>query len=95
MNAIVRSGHRISLRLETACEFTAVRAAVAQINAWLAEKKFPEAELGAWELALIEAGNNAVKYAPASAKNLPVIFEVSASDRDVEVRVTDHTNGFE
>jgi len=95
MNAIVRSGHRISLRLEIACEFAAVRTAVTQIHAWLAEKKFPEAELGAWELALIEAGNNAVKYAPDSAKKLPVIFEVSAGDGDVEVRVTDHTAGFD
>ena len=95
MNAIVRSGHRISLRLEIACEFAAVRTAVTQIHAWLAEKKFPEAELGAWELALIEAGNNAVKYAPDSAKNLPVIFEISAGDRDIEARVTDHTAGFD
>jgi serine phosphatase RsbU (regulator of sigma subunit)/anti-sigma regulatory factor (Ser/Thr protein kinase) len=95
MNAIVRSGHRISLRLETACEFSAVRSAVAQIHAWLAEKSFPEADLGAWELALIEAGNNAVKYAGTDAKNLPVIFEVSAGDHDVEVRVTDHTAGFD
>ena len=94
MNA-TRSEHRISFRVEAACEFSAVRAAVAAVRDWLAEKNFPEAELGAWELALIEAGNNAVKYAGAEAKKLPVVIEVSAGERSVEVRVTDHTAGFD
>jgi anti-sigma regulatory factor (Ser/Thr protein kinase) len=74
MNKAARSEHRSSFRIESACEFSAVCAAVAQLHGWLAEKNFPEAELGAWELALIEAGNNAVKYAPDSAKNFPVVF---------------------
>jgi serine phosphatase RsbU (regulator of sigma subunit)/anti-sigma regulatory factor (Ser/Thr protein kinase) len=95
MNANPRSEHRMSLRLEAACEFIGVRAAVAQVCGWLAEKNFPEAELGAWELALIEAANNAVKYAGDAAKELPVVIEVSAGGRDVEVRVTDHTAGFD
>ena len=90
-----RGEHRISLRVESACEFAAVRAAVAAVRDWLAEKNFPEPELGAWELALIEAGNNAVKYAGAAAKPLPVIIEISAGEGDVEVRVTDHTAGFD
>jgi len=91
----IRIDHRISLRLESACEFTAVRAAVGQVGAWLAEKNLSEAELGAWELALVEAANNAVKYADAAARELPVIIEISAGDRDIEARVTDHTAGFE
>lgn len=96
MNASsTRSEHRISLRVESACEFTAVRAAVAQVGGWLAEKNFSEAELSAWELALVEAANNAVKYADASARTLPVVIEISAGERDVEVRVTDHTAGFD
>jgi serine phosphatase RsbU (regulator of sigma subunit)/anti-sigma regulatory factor (Ser/Thr protein kinase) len=94
MNA-TRSEHRISFRVEAACEFSAVRAAVAAVRDWLAEKSFPEADLGAWELALIEAGNNAVKYAEAAAKRQPVVIEVSAGEREVEVRVTDHTTGFD
>ena len=96
MNASsTRSEHRISLRVESACEFAAVRAAVAQVSGWLAEKNFSEAELGAWELALVEAANNAVKYADAAARARPVIIEISAGERDVEVRVTDHTAGFD
>ena len=96
MNASsTRSEHRISLRVESACELAAVRAAVAQVSGWLAEKNFSEAELGAWELALVEAANNAVKYADAAARARPVIIEISAGERDVEVRVTDHTAGFD
>jgi serine phosphatase RsbU (regulator of sigma subunit)/anti-sigma regulatory factor (Ser/Thr protein kinase) len=96
MNASpARSDHRISLRLESACEFTAVRAAVSQVGVWLAEKNLGEAELGAWELALVEAANNAVKYADDAARQLPVIIEISAGERDIEARVTDHTAGFD
>jgi serine phosphatase RsbU (regulator of sigma subunit)/anti-sigma regulatory factor (Ser/Thr protein kinase) len=90
-----RTEHRTALRVETACEFSAVRAAVSQISAWLGELALPEADLGAWELSLIEAGNNAVKYAPPEARRRPVSFELSAGIRDVEARVTDHTPGFD
>lgn len=92
---VTRCDHRTSLRVEVACEFSTVRAAIAQVRDWLAEKGLPEAELGAWDLALVEAANNAVKYASADARKLPVVIEVSAGERDVEVRVTDHTSGFE
>jgi serine phosphatase RsbU (regulator of sigma subunit)/anti-sigma regulatory factor (Ser/Thr protein kinase) len=87
--------HRIALRLETACEFSAVRAAVQAVRDWLAEKGLPEADLGGWELALIEAVNNAVKYADAAARQLPVMIEISCGERDVEARITDHTAGFD
>ena len=90
-----RTEHRTVLRVETACEFSAVRAGVSQISAWLGELALPEADLGAWELSLIEAGNNAVKYAPPEARRRPVSFEISAGIRDVEARVTDHTPGFD
>ena len=93
--AIKPPEHRISLRLETACDFSAVRAAVAQVQSWLAEKNLPEAELGAWELALMEGANNAVKYAPPAARELPVVIEIICSEREVEARLTDHTAGFD
>ena len=83
------------MRLETACEFSAVRAAVAQVQSWLAEKKIPEADLGAWELALIEGVNNAVKYAPPAARARPVVLEISCGEHEVEARITDHTAGFD
>ena len=90
-----RGEPRTSLRIEVACELSAVRAGVAQVRGWLAEKGLPEAELGAWELALVEAANNAVKYAEPKARQLPVVIEVSAGEHDIEVTVTDRTAGFD
>lgn len=98
LNAVAketRAEHRTSLRVETACDFSAVRAGVAQLGAWLGELGLAEADLGAWEMALIEAGNNAVKYAAPAARLQPVSFELSAGARDLEARVTDHTPGFD
>jgi len=90
-----RREFRTSLRLEVACEFSAVRAATLAVRDWLAEKGLPEADLGGWELALVEAANNAVKYADAKARQLPVTIEISCGERDVEARITDHTAGFD
>lgn len=90
-----RAEPRTSLRVETACEFTAIRAGVAQICAWLGEFGLGEAELGAWELALIEAGNNAVKYAAPAGREQPIRFELSLGTAELEARVTDHTPGFD
>ena len=90
-----RAEHRTSLRVQTACEFSAVRAGVAKICAWLADLGLTEADLGAWELALTEAGNNAVKYTPAKTRALPIVLEILAGAREIEARVTDHTPGFD
>jgi len=90
-----RAEHRNSLRVKAACEYSAVRAAVTQIMTWLGELGLAEADLGAWELALIEAGNNAVRYAPEAARLQPIIFELSAGAAEIEARITDHTGGFD
>ena len=87
--------YRSSLRLQAACEFSAVRAAVAQVRGWLGELGLTEADLGAWELALTEAGNNAVKSSTSEARAQPLILELSAGPKDIEARVTDHTPGFD
>lgn len=94
-DSFMRREFRTSLRLESACEFPAVRAATLTVREWLAEKNLPEADLGGWELALVEAVNNAVKYADAKARQLPVTIDVSCGECDVEVRITDHTAGFD
>ena len=91
----LRADHRLALRLEAACEFTAVRAATKSLCDWLAENGLPEAEIGAWELALVEAANNAVKYAGVEARTRPVVLEISGGERDLEARITDHTAGFD
>ena len=86
---------RCSLRIETACNFSAVRAATLKVRDWLAEKGLSEADLSAWELVLVEAGNNAVAYADPAARRLPVGIEISCGSCDVEAQVTDHTTGFD
>ena len=78
-----------------ACELSAVRPATLAVRDWLAEKSLPERELDGWELALAEAATNAVKYADADARQLPVTIEVLWGEREVEARITDHTAGFE
>ncbi len=90
-----RREFRTSLRLKVACEFSAVRSATLVVRDWLAGNGLPEADLGGWELALVEAVNNAVKYADDRARLLPVIIEISCGEHDVEARITDHTAGFE
>ena len=91
----VRREDRISLRLEMACNLGAVRAAALAVRDWLAAKSLPTRELDGWELALTEAATNAVKYAVADARQLPVTIEVFWGEREVEARITDHTGGFD
>ncbi|MGC9941920.1 MAG: SpoIIE family protein phosphatase [Verrucomicrobiota bacterium] len=95
MTQSARADHRTSLRVEAGCEFSAVRAAVLQVCDWLTAKGFSESERGTWELALIEAANNAVKYADATARQHPVGIEISYGEWEVEARITDHTPGFD
>ncbi|HEX9048360.1 MAG TPA: SpoIIE family protein phosphatase [Verrucomicrobiae bacterium] len=90
-----RAEHRTSLRVEVPCEFSAVRSGVAQISSWLGDLGLGEADLGAWELALTEAGNNAVKHTAPPARQRPMVFEISAGASEIEARVTDHTPGFD
>jgi serine phosphatase RsbU (regulator of sigma subunit)/anti-sigma regulatory factor (Ser/Thr protein kinase) len=54
-----------------------------------------EDTLTACDLALVEACNNAIQYAPESARTRPVSVEVIRTPEQLEVRVTDHTLGFE
>jgi serine phosphatase RsbU (regulator of sigma subunit)/anti-sigma regulatory factor (Ser/Thr protein kinase) len=92
---VLRRDHRIALRLEVVCGFAAVRAATHQVRGWLAEQGLTEPELAAWELALVEAANNAVKYASEPARKTPILIEISLGEREVEARITDHTGGFD
>ena len=93
--SIMRFDHRTSLRIETACEFSAVRTATAKVRDWLAQKGLSEAELDDWAIVLVEAANNAVKYAGHEAHELPVVIEIFWGEREIEAQITDHTSGFD
>jgi serine phosphatase RsbU (regulator of sigma subunit)/anti-sigma regulatory factor (Ser/Thr protein kinase) len=84
-----------ALTLTAPCDPAAIRTACLDIRAFLAEARLPEAELDPWELVLAEAGNNAVSHAHEAGLQQPVRFDVSVSTGAVEVRVTDHTPGFD
>ena len=91
----LRREFRDSIRIEVACDFNAVRNATLAARQWLVEKNLPEADLGAWELVLVEAANNAVKYAGPDTRHLPGPIELSCGERDIEARIADHTPGFD
>ncbi len=84
-----------SLRIALACDLKQVRQAAQGVHQFLAEHGCAEEALTACDLALVEACNNAIKYAPASAQKQPVTVEVICEPAGLELRVTDHTAGFD
>lgn len=83
------------LRLRLACELSQARRAAVRVREFLAGEHLSVGELMACELALVEACNNAVAYARESARHLPVEVEISCEPDRVELRVWDHTPGFD
>jgi anti-sigma regulatory factor (Ser/Thr protein kinase) len=84
-----------SLRLTSPCDLAAVREAGRMVRAFLEQQSLSQPELDAWELVLAEAGNNAVEHTTPDAMAKPIEFAVEVSVTQVEVRVTDHTPGFD
>ena len=85
----------VSFRVALACDLAEVRPATLAVRAFLEQQELPEGEVSACELALVEACNNAVQYAHEDAQLEPVEISVVYSGSKVEVRVTDHTKGFD
>jgi serine phosphatase RsbU (regulator of sigma subunit)/anti-sigma regulatory factor (Ser/Thr protein kinase) len=83
------------LRLALPCDLNQVRHASQTVHRFLAEQGCGDEILSGCDLALVEACNNAIKYAPDSARATPVGVEVTCSREQLELRVTDHTQGFE
>lgn len=65
------------------------------IREFLRKEGLPTDQLDAWELITAEAGNNAVFYARGDQALLPIEFAVELTAQHTELRVTDHTPGFE
>jgi anti-sigma regulatory factor (Ser/Thr protein kinase) len=84
-----------ALRFALPCELSHVRQASRTVHQFLAEQGCGEEILSACDLALVEACNNAIQYAPESARTRPVIVEVLCHPERLEMRVTDYTRGFE
>jgi serine phosphatase RsbU (regulator of sigma subunit)/anti-sigma regulatory factor (Ser/Thr protein kinase) len=84
-----------ALRFAFPCDLSHVRHASQTVHQFLMEQGCGEDLLTACDLALVEACNNAVKYAPDSARKRPVVVEAMCGPEQFELRVTDHTPGFE
>jgi serine phosphatase RsbU (regulator of sigma subunit)/anti-sigma regulatory factor (Ser/Thr protein kinase) len=94
-DAEVRSEVVAVLRLECACDLIAVRAASLRVKDFLAAKGLGEELLGSLELALVEAANNTVEYVLPTTRDLPIRIEAIFGAREVELRIEDHTAGFD
>lgn len=83
-----------TLRVRLECDLSKVRQASGHMKAFLADQGFSREELDACELAVVEACNNAIKYADETGRKEDVILDVLCHRGDVEIRVNDHTAGF-
>lgn len=82
-------------RLDFPATLDDARNAVRSVIEWLADQQIRQDECQQWELVLAEAANNAVNYATPEQSLLKVRIEAALSAHDIEVRITDHTSGFD
>jgi anti-sigma regulatory factor (Ser/Thr protein kinase) len=83
------------LRLHVECSFAAVRHCAGQVRNYLAAHGVAERDLWACELAFVEGCNNAVQHTPANRAGEKLFVELSCDSTHVELRINDHTRGFE
>lgn len=89
------SDRRSVLRVEFQCSLNAARAAGTEVRQFLAAEGLTDSELDGWELAIVEGANNAVNYTPELRRDLSVVIEAAIGSSCTEVRITDHTDGFD
>jgi serine phosphatase RsbU (regulator of sigma subunit)/anti-sigma regulatory factor (Ser/Thr protein kinase) len=83
------------LQLRLACEIEQVRPVAEKACKFFRARGLTNAEVMSCELALVEACNNAVRYANPSRQFDPIEIELHCDESLVEIRVHDHTDGFE
>ncbi len=87
--------HPTTLRLTVSPSLATAREASIRVRSFLASQGVSEEEQSSWELVAAEALNNAVSYAPPERSAIPVEVDVAVTRAFIELRVSDHTNGFE
>ena len=90
-----KSSRGVALRLSLACDLTEVRPAILAVRGFLTEQGLAEKDLTKCELALAEACNNAINHAADGTKSKAIEIEVICNAAKVELRVNDHTPGFD
>jgi len=84
-----------TIRLAFAPDPTSIRAVSTAIRGFLSEQGVADRELFSYELCIAEAANNAVEHARGPARHLKPVAEALFTPSQIELRVTDHTAGFE
>jgi serine phosphatase RsbU (regulator of sigma subunit)/anti-sigma regulatory factor (Ser/Thr protein kinase) len=84
-----------TFRLEFSPDMDSVREVSKEIRKFLSEQGVTEKELYSYELCVAEASSNAVEYAEGSARGLNPIAEALFTSAQIELRITDHTAGFD
>ena len=92
---MVRTIPAATLLVESESNLVAARSACRTVREFLNESGVTTEEQDALELALAGAVNNAVKYAPPEASHLPIRIEAWIEPGQTELRITDHTGGFD
>ena len=77
------------------CDLHAVGAMCGEAREFFTRAGLIPGEIDAWEVVLAEAANNAVNYVGPEGGQLPIRVDLVATPGEVEVRVTDHTPGFD
>jgi len=83
------------LNLSGPCDLGAIRDAARTIRAFLEQALVAPEEVDAWELVAVEAGNNAVDNVSSTGLAQPVELALEVGPTYVELRVHDHTPGFD
>ena len=83
------------LNLSGPCDLGAIRDAARAIRAFLEQSGVAPDEIDAWELVAVEAGNNAVDNVGPQGIEHPVDLCLEVGPTYVELRVHDHTPGFD
>jgi serine phosphatase RsbU (regulator of sigma subunit)/anti-sigma regulatory factor (Ser/Thr protein kinase) len=85
----------IARHFSMACELTRVRPTILAARDFLSSQGCENEDLLACELALVEACNNAIRYAPDYRRHLPVEIRIFSEKSQLEMQVVDHTDGFD
>ncbi|HWF18287.1 MAG TPA: ATP-binding protein [Verrucomicrobiae bacterium] len=92
---IIARTHPAMLKISFPCDLNEVREAVAGVHDFLAKEGWSADDLMSFDLALVEACNNAIQHAPGQKRSQPIVLETMSDPKQVEFRVHDHTPGFD
>ena len=84
-----------SLGLSLRCDLAEVQPAAQSFHEFLAQHGVPEKSLSECQLAFIEACNNAIENTPSTPAPSQIAVQVQFEPQAIEIRVIDHTTGFD